>query len=129
MDWKNLYFSFKGRINRQPFWLGGLALTVVLGVLLFAVLALFGTSVVGDDPAHNSFNLSPIGWVIGAVLYIIMIWAGLAMQIKRWHDRDKSGWWVLIGLVPVIGGIWALVETGFLRGTSGANRFGPNPLA
>ena len=48
----------------------------------------------------------------------------LAIQVKRWHDRNKSGWWVLIGLIPLIGGIWALIETGFLAGDDGENRFG-----
>ena len=46
---------------------------------------------------------------------------------KRFHDRNKSAWWVLIGFVPVIGGLWVFVECGFLAGTPGPNRFGfPN---
>ena len=51
------------------------------------------------------------------------------VYIKRFHDRDKSGWWVLLNLVPVIGWLWALIDNGFLRGTDGPNRFGENPLA
>lgn len=50
------------------------------------------------------------------------------MQIKRWHDLDKSGWWVLINFIPIVGGLWCLVECGFLKGTVGPNRFGPDPL-
>jgi uncharacterized membrane protein YhaH (DUF805 family) len=53
---------------------------------------------------------------------------GLAISIKQWHDRGKSGWWVLIGLIPFIGAIWALIETGFLEGDPGDNQYGPNPL-
>ena len=49
----------------------------------------------------------------------------IIVYIKRFHDRDKSGWWVLIGLIPIIGGIWLLIELGFLKGTPGPNRFGP----
>ena len=49
------------------------------------------------------------------------------VYIKRWHDRDKSGWWMLITLVPIIGSIWLLIELGFLAGTPGVNRFGPPP--
>ncbi|TGR16409.1 DUF805 domain-containing protein, partial [Mesorhizobium sp. M8A.F.Ca.ET.197.01.1.1] len=48
---------------------------------------------------------------------------------KRWHDRNKSGWWTLIGLIPIIGGIWLLIELGILEGTRGANQYGPDPLA
>ncbi|MDK1018188.1 MAG: DUF805 domain-containing protein [Actinomycetota bacterium] len=62
-------------------------------------------------------------------MYLGTLWAGLAIAIKRWHDRDKSGWWILIGLVPIIGGFWALIETRFLTGTQGENRYGPDPLA
>jgi hypothetical protein len=46
------------------------------------------------------------------------------VYIKRFHDRDKSGWWVLIWLIPIIGAIWLLIELGFLKGTPGPNRFG-----
>jgi uncharacterized membrane protein YhaH (DUF805 family) len=53
----------------------------------------------------------------------------LAVFAKRWHDRDKSGWWSLILLVPFIGSIWALVECGCLPGTEGPNRYGADPLA
>ncbi len=49
--------------------------------------------------------------------------------MKRYHDRNKSGWWVLIVFVPVIGGLWYLIECGFLRGTPGPNNYGPDPLA
>jgi uncharacterized membrane protein YhaH (DUF805 family) len=62
------------------------------------------------------------------ILYLALIWPSLAISIKRWHDRDKSGWWVLIGFIPLIGGIWALIETGFLEGTKGPNQYGLDPL-
>ena len=57
------------------------------------------------------------------------IYLALALYAKRWHDRDKSGWWSLIGLVPFIGAIWILVELGILEGTRGPNQYGPDPLA
>ncbi|MBV7329929.1 DUF805 domain-containing protein [Chloroflexi bacterium TSY] len=55
------------------------------------------------------------------------LWPNLAVSAKRWHDRDKSGWWSLIVLIPIIGVIWMLIEVGFLEGTNGPNRFGPEP--
>ncbi len=129
MDWKNLLTSFQGRTNRQPYWLGAIAISVLALVLIGGAMALFATYTATDEPGKYTMQMSPIGWIISIIAYIAIIWFGLAIQVKRWHDRDKSGWWVLIGLVPVIGGIWALVECGFLSGTPGANRFGPDPLA
>jgi len=66
--------------------------------------------------------------VFSTVAMFVLIWPMLAGQVKRWHDHDKSGWWFLIGFVPIIGPIWSLVMIGFLRGTVGPNRFGPDPL-
>ena len=66
----------------------------------------------------------------GALLFFAIcpaVWIQMALQVKRWHDRDKSGWWVLIGVIPIVGRLYALVETGLLRGTEGPNRYGPDP--
>ena len=63
-----------------------------------------------------------IGIIAGIILIpyaIFSIWSGIAIGIKRWHDRDKSGWWMFIVLIPIIGAIWAFVECGCLRGTEG----------
>ena len=113
MDYKKLLFSFEGRINRKPYWMFILAAIVVN--IIVAVLA----AMLGDV----------VGLILTIIMAIAMIWAGLAVSVKRWHDRDKSGWWVLIGLIPVIGPIWVLVECGFLTGTAGQNRFGSDPLS
>ena len=65
--------------------------------------------------------------VVLLLAMIPMAWIGLAIQVKRWHDRNKSGWWCLIALVPYIGGLWQLVECGFLPGTQGRNDYGEDP--
>jgi uncharacterized membrane protein YhaH (DUF805 family) len=65
---------------------------------------------------------------ITAIVSLISIYLALALYAKRWHDRDKSGWWSLIILIPIIGAVWMLVELGILEGTRGPNRFGPDPL-
>lgn len=113
IDWGHLLFAFDGRINRAKFWLGL--------VSVWVALIIFG----GIAGAMNS----SFGWLIFGIVYVGVIWVGLAVSIKRWHDRDKSGWWVLIGLIPIIGALWALIETGFLEGTDGPNQYGPDPLA
>ena len=137
MDWKNLYLSLDGRINRKPFWLGILALVVVTWILEFILFAAFGVSLIPNmdpnaDPAAAAAAASammgkmmvPLG-----ILTLLLLWPSICLYAKRWHDRDKSGWWSLIIFVPIIGSIWILVELGFLRGTEGPNRFGPDPLA
>jgi uncharacterized membrane protein YhaH (DUF805 family) len=107
-----MFFSFRGRISRRQYWLWG-----VLALLGFALLAfaLLGIARVKLHKAEVIVNL-------------LLLWPALAVSVKRWHDRDKSGWWVLVNLVPVIGWLWALVENGFLRGTEGPNRYGDDPL-
>ncbi len=115
MDWKYLFTSFEGRIGRQTYWMGVLAMVVVsfVAALLDLILGTAGES----------------GWgVVSIIVSLAMIYPAIALYAKRWHDRGKSGWWSLIGLVPVIGGIWMLVELGFLKGTSGNNQYGADPV-
>lgn len=132
MDWKNLYTSFESRLNRQPFWMGLLVLFVVQWILMLIFGAALGTSMMGGmDPNLPPEEAVAMMWKAMTPLIIIsllFLYPVLAVYTKRWHDRDKSGWWTLIMFVPVIGGIWLIVELGFLRGTEGANRFGPDPL-
>jgi len=112
IDWADFLFKFDGRINRGKFWLG-VAIMYVVPFVLFLIAGVAGSSVV---------------WILVSLIMLGLIWPSLAISIKRWHDRDKSGWWILIGLIPLVGPIWALIETGFLPGTAGTNQFGPDPL-
>jgi len=123
---KDLLFSFQGRINRAKFWLASIAITVVYLVVISLV---FGSAALASDPAEALASVGMIGGIVTLALIILMTWIGLALGVKRWHDRNKSGWWVLIAFVPVIGGLWYLVECGFLKGTAGANTYGADPLA
>ena len=52
----------------------------------------------------------------------------IAAGVKRCHDRDRSGWFVFIVLIPLVGTLWYLIEIGFLRGTFGSNKYGADPL-
>ena len=108
MSLSQLLFSFNGRISRQPYWL--FLFTCVL--IIAAPPFILGVSSKQADSYAN-------------IAFLILLWPLLAVQTKRWHDRDKSAWWLLISLIPVIGFFWALIENGFLVGTIGANRFGP----
>jgi len=123
---QSLLFSFQGRVNRAKFWLVHVAMWVVVAVV-FGVLV--GGAALSTDPEAALRSVGTVPGIILAVVYILMIWIGLAVGVKRWHDRNKSGWWVLIALVPVIGGLWYLIECGFLPGTAGPNTYGSDPLA
>jgi uncharacterized membrane protein YhaH (DUF805 family) len=113
MTLSQLLFSFEGRIRRKAYW--------------FAVAIFFAVQIVASmlDLAATGARQGPVSLVVGLGVFV----ASIAVSVKRWHDRDKSGWWVLIGFVPVIGWIWVVVENGFLRGTPGPNRFGPDPVS
>jgi len=112
VDWGSLLFSFEGRINRAKFWAGIVVIWVVPWFLTVMAVAMRSTGML---------------WA-AIVVYLITIWPSLAIHVKRWHDRDKSGWWVLIALIPLVGPIWSFVETGFLPGTVGYNHYGRDPL-
>ncbi|MDE2383885.1 MAG: DUF805 domain-containing protein [Alphaproteobacteria bacterium] len=128
MDWKYLLTSFEGRINRKPYWIAALAVGIVSTVVFYVVGMLFGTFTPTDVPGNYDMHFSPIGWVLMAIMYIALIWFGLALAIKRLHDRNRSGWFYLLMLVPLVN-IWVAIEILFLRGTEGANTYGPDPLA
>ena len=57
----------------------------------------------------------------------MLMWMGFCLTVKRYHDRGKSAWWYLIQFIPIIGGIWALVELGFCSGDDGDNEYGDGP--
>ena len=122
---KDLLFGVHGRVNRAKFWLVALGI-FVLEVIIFAVLA--GTTAMSTDPQQAMANIGPVAGIILFVFGVVALWISIAVAIKRYHDRNKSGWWVLIVFVPIIGGLWYLIECGFLRGTPGPNNYGPDPL-
>ncbi len=128
MDWKNLFTSFNGRIGRQQWWIGLIALVVAQWIVMMVIGLVFG-SMTAEPAANGAVPEMPVTALILSILVAIpFVWAGLALSAKRWHDRGKSAWWILINIVPVIGGIWALVENGFLKGTDGPNQYGPDPV-
>jgi uncharacterized membrane protein YhaH (DUF805 family) len=126
MDWRWLFSSFEGRITRAKFWAGIIVLWILAIILNLLVAAAFG---INYDPMQPFPRMAPLAWIVWLLAALALVYASLAVAAKRWHDRDKSGWWSLIGLVPIIGGVWIIVECGCLPGTEGPNRYGPDPLA
>jgi uncharacterized membrane protein YhaH (DUF805 family) len=119
----SLLWSFDGRIGRAKFWLGFL-LIIVMAIVLGAVAGLFGVTVrEGRGVAFEEMGFAAILYVVAAT--ILITYSQLAVYAKRFHDRGKSAWWILIAFVPVIGFFWILIELGMLPGDPGPNRYGP----
>lgn len=118
MDWYLMvlkkYAQFSGRSRRKELWM----------FVLFNMLIVFVLEILGIVLRENA-----LGKII---LFLLVIYAlatlipGLAVGIRRLHDTGRSGWWLLICLVPFVGGLILLVFY-VLDSTPGANEYGPNP--
>src|SRR5262249_53522270 len=137
-EWIDLLFSFKGRINRAKYWLTFVFYFVAM-ISYYILFSLF-----------FSFPSDLLGVIlVFAIPMVPIIVSSIAVAIKRLHDRDKSGWWLLVfyllpGAISNVGpytgmeyvfqlaslalSIWAMVELGVLRGTPKRNQYGPDPL-
>ena len=102
-----IFFSPEGRIPRGLWWATLFIYALPMGLLL--------TLLKKSNPE------------IALVFQMLMGIPFIFVNGKRFHDRNKSAWWVLVSAIPLIGGVWILVECGCLQGTPGPNRFGyPN---
>jgi uncharacterized membrane protein YhaH (DUF805 family) len=167
MDYKWFLFGFEGRINRARYWLATLA---ILGAMISALLLLAFICLASGIPTgpltinlvgiSASFQLTDDDAAAGLFPRIVTVlmtlgfaWCYAAVSIKRLHDRNRSGWWIIpfivaagicgqfgdrlggswaaafVGLAVFVAFIWGLAEMYFLKGTRGPNRFGPDPLA
>ena len=123
----DLLFGFSGRIGRLQWWLAQLVMAIILGVCVGIVAAIAIT----DDPNRSAAALDRLDGRAASVLLVIaaavilLVWMNLASTVKRFHDRNKSGWWFLIVFIPYIGTLWQIVECGFLPGSPGSNNYGP----
>ena len=106
--WKK-YVEFSGRARRKEYWMFCL-INLVVSILVGLVGRTLGTALL--DSAYSLAVLLP----------------GLAVCARRLHDTDRSAWWILIALVPIVGWIVLLVFM-CLDSTPGENRFGANPKA
>lgn len=105
------YVKFDGRSARSEFW------WVLLFVLIMNVLIGVITAVVGEG----------LGSILSLIFSLAIIVPYIALGIRRFHDLDKSGWWVISLLIPLVNLIMLLVFF-TKKGTDGPNQYGPDPL-
>jgi uncharacterized membrane protein YhaH (DUF805 family) len=111
------YAEFNGRSRRKEYWMFTLYNIVIVMVLYLAGLVML---------LRGSISMVFFGLAI--LYWLAVLVPGLAVCVRRLHDIDKSGWFILVSLIPAVGGIILLVLV-CLDGTPGDNRFGPSPKA
>lgn len=111
----NQYVTFSGRAPRSEFWFWCLFTWLVSIGLTILDAVLFGLSDDGLGPLSGLFSLA-------------VLLPGLAVSARRLHDIERSGWWMLVYLVPLVGWVLFFVWN-CRRGSIGTNRFGMDPLA
>ncbi|MBU2995117.1 DUF805 domain-containing protein [Cellulophaga baltica] len=115
MEWFLLafkkYADFSGRSRRKEYWM----------FVLFNIIVVLGVVFIGAAIGLEEYIAYPLG------LYILtIIIPSLALAVRRLHDQGKSGWYILVRFVPVIGGVWFLVLM-CVEGDSITNEYGLNP--
>lgn len=132
MEWMLMpykrYFDFSGRSRRKEYWM-----FVLLFIIVYAIgLALMFSQVPMTEEAAMLMQAEGMGasFYIGAAILGIFVLVSfvpsIAVQVRRFHDQDKSGWFVLLNFIPYVGGLIVLVFM-CIEGTKGPNRFGPDP--
>lgn len=117
MNWYLLalkkYAQFSGRSRRKEYWM-----FVLFNILIAIVLGIV-------DGMLGFTTQSGIG-VLGLIYSLAILVPGIAVGVRRLHDTSRSGWWMLIGLVPLIGAV-VLIVFFVMDSTPGDNEYGPNP--
>ena len=109
---KTKYATFTGRARRKEYWY-----FVLFSAIAGAIAAVIDGILFGN---HES---GPVQVVVTLGLLV----PGLAVAFRRFHDIDRSAWWLLIGLIPFVGWI-VVIYWAAQPGTKGPNRFGPDPI-
>lgn len=118
------YADFSGRSPRAEYW--WFWLFQILAVYLPLMIMVFAG--IPSDEAGDPGPLFLVGIALMVVAVLGLLIPNLAVQVRRFHDQDKSGWFMLFAFVPYLGGIILFVFM-CIRGDEGSNRFGPDPYA
>ncbi len=106
------YADFRGRARRTEYWMFVL-FNLIFSIAAYIVDLILGTVFDGNGLFHALYSL-------------IVLIPSIAVSVRRLHDTGRSGWWLLIGLIPIIG--WIVLIVFFLLDSQpGTNEYGPNP--
>jgi uncharacterized membrane protein YhaH (DUF805 family) len=114
LDVLKKYAVFSGRARRKEYWYFCL-FNVIISIVLAIIDVIFGT-----------FSRAAGIGLLGGIYALAVLIPGLAVSVRRLHDRNRSGWWLFIALVPLIGAI-VLVVFMVQDSQEGDNQYGPNP--
>jgi len=119
MEWylkvvRDNYANFTGRARRQEYWM----------FVLFNIIFIFAIALISGIMA--SIFDAPAFMILYALYIFAVIIPSLAVAVRRLHDIGKSGWFYLIGLIPLIGGIWLIILFA-TEGDVGPNAYGQDP--
>lgn len=120
------FADFTGRSRRKEFWSWFLFVWIVTIILTFvdAALGLGGSTEGYAEGGSVGFSLN--GGLLTILFALAMLVPNLAVSVRRLHDGDRSGWFLLFGLIPILG--WLFLLFLYVQpGTVGPNRFGPDP--
>ncbi|MGW1340784.1 DUF805 domain-containing protein [Kribbella sp. NPDC002412] len=110
------YAVFDGRARRKEYWMFVL-FNVIVSIILSIIDNIIGTT-------YGSANSG----VISSIYSLAVLLPSIGVGIRRMHDTNRSGWWILINLIPCVGFIWFIVLAA-QEGTVGDNQYGPDPKA
>ena len=114
------FAEFQGRSGRREYWIYFLFYVVACAVLAIIDNMIFG----GADRFQGGAGWSSAGFQpLTSIFGVVSLVPGIAVTVRRLHDTGKSGWWALVGLIPLIGWIWLLVLCA-AKGEPGANAYG-----
>jgi uncharacterized membrane protein YhaH (DUF805 family) len=119
------YAEFTGRARRSEYWLFTLFI-IIVEVVYFAIVSVAGGAGGGEYGRMNGLGIA-VSALYGIFILAILV-PSIAVAFRRLHDTDRSAWWLLIAFLPFIGGLVLLVFY-LLPGTTGPNKFGPDPKA
>jgi uncharacterized membrane protein YhaH (DUF805 family) len=115
------YVNFSGRSQRSAYWWWFVFQMVI--AIAIALVEGGGQASSGAGSFSATYNAGPVG-IVWSLAHLI---PNLSVGVRRLHDTDRSGWWLLIALIPLVGAIILIVWFAS-KGTTGANRFGNDPL-
>ena len=120
------YAEFNGRARRKEFWMFCL-ISCIVGIVLSIIDAVLGFQVTFYTFDPDSIQTPLQSGVLNAIYSLAILIPSIAVTVRRLHDIDRTGWWVLMNLVCCVGWIVLLVFQ-VTPGTEGDNKYGPDPL-